>query len=84
MSDEEAIDYEVAGALARLRGAVRYLVGSDADRVTGKLHDCISELERAAGKDPHCGEGHAALTRGIDQIDSRGSEEWSPMPPNGR
>ena len=46
--DEEAFDYEVAGALARVRGAVRYLGHADAQRVAKRLQDCVAELAGAA------------------------------------
>jgi len=42
--DEEAFDYEVAGALARVRGAVRHLGHADAQRVARRLQDCVAEL----------------------------------------
>lgn len=50
-SDEEAFDYEVAGALARLCGAVKHLGGRDAERVIRKLRDCVAEVEQA-GRSP--------------------------------
>ena len=59
-SDEEAFDYEVAGALARLCGAVRHLDGRDADRVIRKLRDCVAEVEQAGRTCRSCGDGHAA------------------------
>ena len=46
-TDEEAFDYEVAGALARLRAALRHLGAADIERVTERLRLCLSELERA-------------------------------------
>jgi hypothetical protein len=59
-SDEEAFDYEVAGALARLCGAVRHLGSRDADRVIRKLRDCVAEVEQAGRTCRGCGDGHAA------------------------
>lgn len=59
-SDEEAFDYEVAGALARLCAAVRHLGGRDADRVIRKLRDCVAEVEQAGRTCRGCGDGHAA------------------------
>jgi len=59
-SDEEAFDYEVAGALARLCGAVRHLGGRDAERVIRKLRDCVAEVEQAGRAFRGCGDGHAA------------------------
>ena len=46
-SDEEAFDYEVAGALARLRAALRHLGGADIERVTERLRQCLIELKRS-------------------------------------
>jgi hypothetical protein len=43
-ADEEAFDYEVAGALARVRGAVRHLGCADVQRVARRLQDCVAEL----------------------------------------
>ena len=59
-SDEEAFDYEVAGALARVCGAVRHLGSRDADRVIRKLRDCVAEVELAGRTYRGCGDGHAA------------------------
>lgn len=59
-SDEEAFDYEVAGALARLCGAVRHLGGRDAERVIRKLRDCVAEVEQAGRAFRGCGDGPAA------------------------
>jgi hypothetical protein len=42
--DEEAFDYEVAGALARVRGAVRHMSFADVQRVAKRLQDCVVEL----------------------------------------
>lgn len=55
-SDEEAFDYEVAGALARLCGAVRHLGGGDAERVIRRLRDCVEEVEQAGRTLRGCGE----------------------------
>ena len=43
-ADEEAFDYEVAGALARVRGAVRHLGCADVQRLARRLQDCVAEL----------------------------------------
>jgi hypothetical protein len=45
--DEEAFDYEVAGALARVRGALHLMHGTDASRVAQMLRDCVDEVEAA-------------------------------------
>jgi len=58
-SDEEAFDYEVAGTLARVCGAVRHLDGRDVDRVIRKLRDCVAEVEQAGRTCRSCGNGHA-------------------------
>jgi len=57
-SDEEAFDYEVAGALARLCGAVRHLGRRDAERVVRRLQDCVAEVEQAGGTCRACGAPH--------------------------
>jgi hypothetical protein len=57
-SDEEAFDYEVAGALARVCGAVRHMGRCDADRVIRKLRDCVAEFEQASRTCPGRGDGH--------------------------
>jgi len=46
-ADEEAFDYEVAGALARVRGAVRHMAQADAERVVRRLQDCAAEFAGA-------------------------------------
>jgi hypothetical protein len=43
--DEEAFDYEVAGALARVCGALHMMHGSDAGRVARMLRRCIEQVE---------------------------------------
>lgn len=48
-ADQEAFDYEVAGALARIRGAVGRMDAPDAARVARALRACVSEVEAAAG-----------------------------------
>ena len=53
-TDEEAFDYEVAGALARLRAALRHLGGADIERVTARLRLCLAELERAGHDSGAC------------------------------
>jgi hypothetical protein len=57
--DEEAFDYEVAGALARVCGAVRMMEGQDAGRVAKMLRDCIEHVE-AVGQTSAQGEGMIA------------------------
>jgi hypothetical protein len=46
--DQEALDYEVAGALARVCGALRMMQGKDAGRVARMLRECIEHVEAAA------------------------------------
>jgi len=46
-ADEEALDYEVAGALARLRAVAMRLDSAETERIARKLHDCAAELQRA-------------------------------------
>ena len=53
-TDEEAFDYEVAGALARLRTALRHLGAADIERVTERLRLCLAELERAGHDSSAC------------------------------
>jgi len=43
--DEEAFDFEVAGALARVSAAVRMMQGKDAERVAKVLRDCAERVE---------------------------------------
>jgi hypothetical protein len=57
--DQEAFDYEVAGALARVCGAVRMMEGQDACRVARMLRNCIEHVE-AVGQGPALGEGTIA------------------------
>ena len=57
--DQEAFDYEVAGALARVCGAVRMMEGQDAGRVARMLRDCIEHVE-AVGQASAPGEGMIA------------------------
>jgi len=45
--DEEAFDYEVAGALARVCGALRRCGPADAERVARQLRACLDEVELA-------------------------------------
>lgn len=44
--DEEAFDYEVAGALARVRAVASRLEGAEAERVARRLAACAEELRR--------------------------------------
>lgn len=57
--DQEAFDYEVAGALARVCGAVRMMEGQDAGRVARMLRNCIEHVE-AVGQGAVLGEGTIA------------------------
>jgi hypothetical protein len=50
--DLEAFDYEAAGALARVRGAVRQLGAADAQRVASMLKACADDLELAGRQAP--------------------------------
>ena len=56
-TDEEAFDYEVAGALARLRTALRHLGAADIERVAERLRLCVAELERAGHDSSACCRG---------------------------
>ena len=44
-ADQEAFDFEIAGALARARGAARQLERCDAERVARMLRQCLEEFE---------------------------------------
>ena len=46
--DQEAFEYEVAGALARVCSALRMMDGQGADRVARMLRDCIEHVEASA------------------------------------
>jgi hypothetical protein len=47
--DEEAFDYEVAGALARASSAIRMMHGSqDAQRIARMLRECAERVERTS------------------------------------
>jgi hypothetical protein len=48
-ADEEAFDFEVAGALARVRGAAQRLSPADAERVVRRLTECAAELAAVVG-----------------------------------
>lgn len=58
--DQEAFDYEVAGALARVCGAVRMMEGQDAGRVARMLRDCIEHVEAVGQASAPGGEGMIA------------------------
>ena len=46
-ADEEAFDYEVAGSLARVLGAVRSTQGIDVERIARRLRELAAEVEQA-------------------------------------
>ena len=46
-ADEEAFDYEVAGSLARVLGAVRRTQGIDVERIARRLRELAAEVEQA-------------------------------------
>ncbi|PZP29074.1 MAG: hypothetical protein DI603_17825 [Roseateles depolymerans] len=48
-ADLEALDFEVAGALARISGALHGMDQPDAARVARALRDCVSQVEATAG-----------------------------------
>lgn len=58
--DQEAFDYEVAGALARVCGAVRMMEAQDAGRVARMLRDCIEHVEAVGQASAPGGEGMIA------------------------
>ncbi len=60
--DQEALDYEVAGALARVCGALQMMEGQDAGRVARMLRDCIEHVEATAHA-AVAGEGSESATR---------------------
>ena len=62
--DEEAFDYEVAGALARVRGALHMMRGQDVERVSRMLRRCVEQVEAAAAPSKRSDSplGHAELT----------------------
>lgn len=51
-ADEEAFDYEVAGALARLRAVASRLGGAEAERIARRLHDFSAELRQDEATTP--------------------------------
>jgi hypothetical protein len=51
-ADEEAFDYEVAGALARVRAVASRLDGAEAERIARRLADCADELRRPEARVP--------------------------------
>lgn len=60
--DQEALDYEVAGALARVCGALQMMEGEDAGRVARMLRDCIEHVEATAHA-AVAGEGSTSAAR---------------------
>jgi hypothetical protein len=56
--DEEAFDYEVAGALARVLAVTSRLDGAEAERVARRLADCADEMRQRERR--AAAVGHAA------------------------
>ena len=63
-ADQEAFDYEVAGALARISGALRHLDAPEACRVARALQDCAQEVQAAAGDPQWHGALHGPVVSG--------------------